>query len=113
MATRYHKISTVAPFDGVRRMERSPVTSRTTTSTVTFAFSFVLPGYSDELPAGTYEVIAEDELLANLSFEAYRRTATHIQVVRSDGTGRTELRPVEQRDLDMAVSCDQAHLNQQ
>lgn len=94
-------------------MERSPVTSRTTTSTVTFAFPFVLPGYSSELPAGTYEIIAEDELLANLSFAAYRRTATHIQVVNSDGTGRTELWPVDQHDLDLVISQDQAHLKQQ
>ncbi|MEO0697892.1 MAG: hypothetical protein AAFY84_17555 [Pseudomonadota bacterium] len=70
----------VVPLAGVRFMEGSPVTSRTTTSTVTFVYPFVLPGYTNELPAGTYEVIAEDELLANLSFTAYRRIATHIRI---------------------------------
>ncbi len=89
------------------------MTSCTTTSTVTFVFPFVLPGYSDEFPAGNYEVIAEDELLANLSFAAYRRTATHIRVEQADGTGRTELRPVDQRDLDLALSQDQSRISQQ
>lgn len=89
------------------------MTSRTTTSTVTFVYPFVLPGYSNELPAGTYEVIAEDELLANLSFTAYRRIATHIRIEGTYGTGRTELRPVDQHDLRMVLSQDQIRINQE
>ena len=94
-------------------MEGSPVTLRTNTSIVTFVYPFVLSGYSNELPAGAYEIIAEDELLTNLSFEAFRRTATHIRVEGADGTGRTELRPVDQHDLDLALSQDQFRTNQQ
>ncbi|MFD1159665.1 hypothetical protein [Roseovarius aestuarii] len=94
-------------------MEGLPVTSRTTTSTVTFVYPFLLPGYSNEFPASTYKIFAEDELLTNLSFAAYRRTATHIRIERADVTGRTELRPVDQHDLDLALSQDQSRINQQ
>lgn len=94
-------------------MEGSPVTLRTTTSTVTFVYPFVLPGYSNAFPAGTYEVIAEDELLTSLSFTAYRRTATHLRVEGADGTGRIEVRPVDHHDLDLALFQDQARINQQ
>jgi hypothetical protein len=75
--------------------------SRTTRSTVTFGHPFVLPGYPDELPAGAYEVLAEEELLEGLSFEAWRRTATYL-TVRGTGlaAGRTELRPVMEKDLE-------------
>ncbi len=89
------------------------MTSCTTTSTVAFVFPFVLPGYSDEFPAGNYKVIAEDELLANLSFAAYRRAATYVRVEGPDSTGRIELRPVDQQDLELVLARDRPRSNQQ
>lgn len=87
------------------------MTSRTTTSFVTFLHPFLLGGYTDELPPGTYEIVAEDEVLQSLSFAAYRRTATHLLIKGIKGIGRSELRPVDQRDLNMALAQDQACSN--
>ena len=82
---------------------------RSSRSTVTFFNPFALPGYSDKLPAGEYEVVVEEELLQGLSFEAYRRTATYLTVCgKGDRAGRTEMRPITARDLEMALSRDRA-----
>lgn len=79
---------------------------RSSRSTVTFSNAFSLPGYRDELPAGDYELVVEEELLQGLSFEAYRRTATYL-VVRSKG-GRTGMRMTTELDLQAALSRDRA-----
>lgn len=85
------------------------MTMRSTRSTVTFAHPFTLPGYAGDLPAGDYEVLAEEELLQGLSFEAYRRTSTFL-MVRGFGAraGRSEMRPTTENDLQEALSRDAA-----
>ena len=84
------------------------MTMRSTRSTVTFLNPFTLPGYPDDLPAGDYEVLVEEELLHGLSFEAYRRTATYLTVRgRGNHAGRTELRAISENDLKEALSRDQ------
>jgi hypothetical protein len=76
---------------------------------VTFSNAFALSGYADELPAGDYEVVVEEELLQGLSFEAYRRTATYLTVRgRGSHAGRTEMRTITERDLELALSRDRA-----
>ena len=82
--------------------------ARTTTSYVTFANPFVMAGHADELPPGKYKVIAEDEILGNLSFAAYRRTATHLLIKGPKGSGKMELRSIDHRDLELALAQDQA-----
>lgn len=83
--------------------------ARSTTSTVTFAHQFRLPGRSDALPAGAYDVLAEEELLQGLTFSVYRRTATYLKVVGAGGkAGRTEYLPVEEADLASALLKDRA-----
>lgn len=82
---------------------------RSSRSTVTFSNAFSLPGYPGELPAGDYDVLAEDELLQGLSFEAYRRTATYLHVIgRGARRGQSELRATTQGDLQAALSRDRA-----
>lgn len=77
---------------------------RSTHSTVTFSHAFFLPGYTDELPPGDYELIVHEELLQGLSFEAYRRTGTYLAVHGSGPmAGRVELRPTSPADLDVAL----------
>lgn len=82
--------------------------SRTTTSFVTFQHPFVMAGYCDKLPAGTYEVTAQDEILRSLTFSVYRRTATHLLIRRAKGSVRTESRAIDHRDLALALAQDQA-----
>lgn len=85
------------------------MSNRTSTKQVSFQHAFVLSGYSDELPAGVYEVLAEEELLQGLSFEAYRRTSTCIVVGgKGETSGRAEMRPTTEKDLEAALVRDQA-----
>jgi hypothetical protein len=88
--------------------------SRTTRSSVTFAYPFYISGYGDELPPGSYEVVVDEELLEGLSFEAYRRTASYLMISGRDGhSGQTEMRPIDPRDLDVALARDRAQSKNQ
>lgn len=84
---------------------RSRMNTRSSRLTVTFSHPFVLAGYADELPAGAYEVIVEEELIQGLSLVAYRTAATYL-LVHGKGcrAGRTELRLITQNDLETAQS---------
>lgn len=82
------------------------MTSRTTRSTVTFAFPFVISGFPDELPAGNYEIIVEEDLLQNLSFVAYQRTATYLLINRQEAPGRKQMYQVDSEDWDLTLSID-------
>jgi hypothetical protein len=85
------------------------MSSRTTRSTATFSRPFRISGYEDELPAGRYEVLVDEELLEGLSFEAYRRTGSYLLVSGHGGPpGQTEMRPIDPRDLEAALARDQA-----
>lgn len=77
---------------------------RTTVRPVVFAGSFTLPGLDRSYPAGTYLVSVDEEQL-DLSFSAFRRVGTRIAL--SHGAV-TESWPVEQADLDAALSADAA-----
>lgn len=79
---------------------------RSSTTQVTFAHPFTLSGYADMLPAGNYNVLIEEELLQGLSFEAYRRTSTHMMVTGQ--AGRVEMRPITEKDLEAAIGRDRA-----
>jgi hypothetical protein len=81
----------------------------TTSSIVTFSSAFLLSGDQDELPAGDYEIVVEEELLQGLSFAAYRRTATHMMVHgRGNHAGRNEMRQVTEKYLNAALVRDRA-----
>ena len=83
--------------------------SRSTKSTVTFAHPFRIAGYEDELPAGDYDVLVDEDLMEGLSFEAYRRTASYLLIgSQAGGRGPAEMRPIDPRDLDAALARDQA-----
>jgi len=83
------------------------MTMRSTSSRVTFSNGFTLPGYSDELPAGDYDVLVEEELVHGLSFEAWRRVSTHLIVHgRGSRAGQTEMRAITETDLTKALGPD-------
>lgn len=83
------------------------MSSRTTTSIVTFLHPFVVAGHAKELPAGEYEVLAEDEAVLTQSFAAYRRLSTFLRIELY--AGRTELWSVNHEELELALEQDQAN----
>lgn len=85
------------------------MSSRTTTSVVTFPYLFVVAGYTDELPEGEYQVLAEDQVMQSHSFAAYRRTATYLLI--NWQAGESKLRAEGYRDLELALAQDQANAN--
>lgn len=79
---------------------------RTTRTTVRFHRPFLLSGYEDDLPAGDYDFLVEEELIQGLSLEAYRRTASFLMVRMPGGVGGSEMRSLDARDLDAALGRD-------
>jgi hypothetical protein len=80
------------------------MTTRTTTTIVTFRSSFTLPGWEDSWPGGEYTVTTDEELL-DTSFPAYRRVSTTIALPKGAVTRYMEVDPIE---LASAVERDQA-----
>jgi hypothetical protein len=88
---------------GVARVGASTVAERTTRTVVRFARPFVIEGFDRELPAGSYDVETEEELLSGLSFPVYRRVSTTLHVDRIPGRpGLSEAWRIEPEALDAA-----------
>jgi hypothetical protein len=56
------------------------VTIRSRRETVTFKHAFRIRGVDRLLPAGTYEIVTDEESIDGLSFVVFRRIATMIVV---------------------------------
>lgn len=83
--------------------------TRSTRSMVTFSNDFMIGESQREFPAGTYEILVEEELLQGLSFEAYRRTATYLMVRgRGSNAGQTTMQMTTKEELEHAMACDRA-----
>jgi hypothetical protein len=83
------------------------MTIRTTKTTMVFHDSFLMPYFDHALPAGTYEVVTEEEQLEGISFLAYRRLQTYIY--RRSPPPKTGLAPtyvVDPNDLEEAFLRD-------
>jgi len=80
---------------------------RASTSRLTFPHPFMLSGYSDELPAGTYDVRTEEERIEGPGFIAYRRSATYLVTPHTRcRAGRDGMRRITEADLASALSPD-------
>jgi hypothetical protein len=84
------------------------MSTRTSRKTVTFGRPFSLAGVGRTLPAGSYDVVTDEELIEGLSFPAYRRLATMMLVPAQSGRGSSvemltvdplELAAAQERDL--------------
>ncbi|MDH3596752.1 MAG: hypothetical protein OEU09_11155 [Rhodospirillales bacterium] len=85
------------------------MTIRTSKKTVTFRRPFVLGGLDEVLPAGTYSVETDEELLEGISFPAYRRMLTLIHLHAKPGhPGLTQTLTIDPNELDAALKRDQA-----
>ena len=84
--------------------------TRSTRSMVTISNDFMIGESQREFPAGTYEILVEEELLQGLSFEAYRRTGTYLMVRRRGShAGQTTMHMTTKEDLEHAMACDRTH----
>ena len=81
--------------------------TRTSKSSVTFQHPFALKGVGRELPAGTYEVVTDEELIEGLSFPAFRRVSTMIFVPALAHTNSSiEMHQIEPDELAAAKRRD-------
>jgi hypothetical protein len=80
---------------------------RTTRKIMTFTSPFSLRGVDRTLPAGSYEVVTDEELIEGLSFPVYRRLATMILApTKSFGASSVEMLNVDPLDLAAAKERD-------
>ena len=80
---------------------------RTTKSTVTFVRPFRLGAFGEQLPAGRYPIETDEELLEGMSFPAYRRTATMMQLIADPlHPSVTEIAMVDPQQLEEALAAD-------
>ena len=79
------------------------MTTRTTERTVHFNRAFTLAGTDHAYPAGEYLVQTDEEMLEQMSFAAWRRTATTI-LLREGVT--TQSVTVDPADLERLLSRD-------
>ena len=73
---------------------------------VTFKHPFRLRGVDRLLPAGTYEVITDEESIDGLSFAAFRRIATMILVPGAGSASVLEMISIGSVDLADAQRID-------
>jgi hypothetical protein len=81
--------------------------TRTREKTCTFGNPFKLKGIDRELPAGSYRVTTDEELIEGLSFLVYRRVSTMI-FVPGRYSGSLEMLAIEPADLKAAQERDAA-----
>jgi hypothetical protein len=79
--------------------------TRTRDKTWTFAKPFTLKDVDHELPAGSYRVTTDEELIEGLSFPVYRRVSTII-FVPGRNSGSLEMLVVDPADLKAAKERD-------
>ena len=82
--------------------------TRTTRKTVTFHSPLSLAGVGRLLPAGSYEVVTDQELIEGLSFPVYRRVATTMLVPAQSYQGSVEMLTVDPLNLAAAKDRDAA-----
>jgi hypothetical protein len=79
--------------------------ARTRDKTWTFANAFSLKGVDRVLPAGSYRVTTDEELVEGVSFPVYRRVATMI-FVPGRNSSSTEMLTIDPADLHAAKARD-------
>ena len=81
------------------------MTTRMTSKTVTFQRPFILAGFSQVQPPGSYTVETEEEQLDSISFPVWNRTMTILHL--KDGV-TTEYHPIDPDALQEALLRDEA-----
>ena len=81
------------------------MTIRSTRETLAFDRPFHLKGIARLFPAGSYEVVTDEEMIEGLSFASYRRVATMIIVPAAASRG-SEMISIGSVDLADAQRID-------
>jgi hypothetical protein len=85
------------------------MTTRTCRKLLTFAQPFPLRAIDAVVPAGTYKVDTDEELIDGLSFLAYHRTATWIHLPSiATKSGSSQMIPVQPSELEGGYELHQA-----
>lgn len=79
---------------------------RSTESTVTFRHPFSLSALDRPLPAGSYRLVTDEEEIPNISFLAYRRSATMLHTPAIGATGAGQVFVVNFEELERALGAD-------
>jgi hypothetical protein len=80
---------------------------RTTEKEITFHRPFRLESLVETQEAGTYRLIVDEELIAGLSFPAYKRVATHLEIPRLSSSSIVRQRlQVSYDDVHRALALD-------
>jgi hypothetical protein len=80
---------------------------RTTETEITFTHPFTLDALVGPQPAGTYRLVVDEELIEGLSFTAYQRVGTHLELPAiSIATGKRQFLQVTPSEIDRAVELD-------
>ncbi len=83
------------------------MTTRSRREIITFRHPFRIKGIDRLLPAGAYDVITDEEMIAGLSFASFRRVATMIMVPAAPPRGSTmEMISIGSVDLSDAQRID-------
>src|SRR5882672_9368143 len=84
----------------------NPMTTRTTHKFVIFRHPFSLADGERRLPAGSYEVITDEELIEGLSFPVYRRVGTMMLVPGQSRQASVEMLSIDPSVLTAAIESD-------
>ena len=77
---------------------------RSTNMTVVYPAPFKISGYPDELPAGSYELLVQEEFLMGPGAHMHRWTAAYLTVHRTARKGgQKDRRPLDPGDLATAL----------
>jgi hypothetical protein len=89
-------------------MDVAAVIARTLSKDVAFVRPFLLKGIDRMLPAGTYKVVTDEELIEGLSFPVYRRVSTMIFVPAQSQAAALEMVTIDPLELQAAQERDAA-----
>jgi hypothetical protein len=82
------------------------MSARSLSKTVVFNRPFLLKGIDRTLPAGSYRIVTDEELIDGISFPAYRRVSTMMFVPTARGASSVEMVTIDPLDLQAALDRD-------
>jgi hypothetical protein len=76
--------------------------TRSRRETVIFKHPFRIGDFERSLPAGSYEVVTDEEMIEGLSFPCFRRVATQMMVPAAPPHGASSIEMISISSLELA-----------